>query len=76
MKNLTVTLDEETYRRARIMAAEQGTSVSRLVRDLLTRAWRQPSRAEAIRQAFAAMDAVESFTAGNRLGRQELHARS
>jgi post-segregation antitoxin (ccd killing protein) len=37
MKNITVTVDEETYRRARVRAAEQGTSVSRVVKEELTR---------------------------------------
>jgi hypothetical protein len=35
MKNVTITLDEETARWARIEAARQGTSVSRLVGRLL-----------------------------------------
>ncbi|MCE2404317.1 MAG: hypothetical protein J4F43_04070 [Dehalococcoidia bacterium] len=35
MKNITVSLDEETYRLSRIKAAEAGTSVSALVRSYL-----------------------------------------
>jgi len=35
MKNITVSVDEGTYRRARIKAAEAGTSVSALVRSFL-----------------------------------------
>ena len=35
IKNVTITLDEEVARWARIMAAEQNTSVSRLVGELL-----------------------------------------
>ena len=35
MKNITVSVDEETYRSARIRAAEMGTSVSALVRNYL-----------------------------------------
>ena len=35
MKNITVSVDEETYRRSRIKAAEFGTSVSALVRAYL-----------------------------------------
>ena len=35
MKNVTITLDEETARWARIRAAEQNTSVSRLVGEML-----------------------------------------
>ena len=36
MKNITVTVDEETYRGARIKAAELDTSVSALVKRYLT----------------------------------------
>lgn len=35
MKNVTITLDEETARWARIRAAERNTSVSRLVGEML-----------------------------------------
>ena len=35
MKNITVSIDEEIYRRSRIKAAEIGTSVSALVRTYL-----------------------------------------
>ena len=36
MKNITVTVDDDVYRRSRIKAAEEGTSVSALVRSYLT----------------------------------------
>ena len=36
MKNITVSIDEETHRAARIRAAELDTSVSALVRNYLT----------------------------------------
>lgn len=36
MKNITVSVDEETYRLSRIRAAELGTSVSALVRRYLS----------------------------------------
>ena len=35
MKNITVSVDEEIYRLARIKAAEEGTTVSALVRNYL-----------------------------------------
>lgn len=35
MKNVTIALDDETHRRARIRAAELGTSLSALVKDYL-----------------------------------------
>jgi plasmid stability protein len=34
-KNITVKIDEETYRRAQLRAARDGTSVSAMVRDFL-----------------------------------------
>lgn len=37
MRNITVSVDDATYRRARIRAAELDTSVSALVRDFLGR---------------------------------------
>ena len=43
MKNITVSVDEETYRRARIRAAELDTSVSALVRDYLEMLAKKPS---------------------------------
>ena len=35
MKNVTVSLDDETYRRARVYAAEKDRSLSALVREFL-----------------------------------------
>ena len=35
MKNVTIALDDETHRNARIRAAEMGTSLSALVKDYL-----------------------------------------
>lgn len=35
MRNITVSVDDETYRLARIRAAERGTSVSAMVREYL-----------------------------------------
>jgi hypothetical protein len=36
MKNITISVDEETYRRARLWAADRGTSVSAVVKCILT----------------------------------------
>ena len=46
MRNITISIDEETYRRARIWAAERGTSVSAMVKCILVTL---PSRAPARR---------------------------
>ncbi len=35
MRNITVSVDEETYRHARVVAAHRDTSVSALVREFL-----------------------------------------
>ena len=35
-KNITVKIDEETYRKARVRAAKEGTSVSAMVREILS----------------------------------------
>lgn len=37
MKNLTLKIDDETYRKARIHAAREGTSISAMVRAFLVR---------------------------------------
>ncbi len=37
MKTISVTVDEDTHRRLRIMAAEQGTSVSAMIREHMLR---------------------------------------
>ena len=37
MKTISVTVDDETHRRLRIMAAEQGTSVSAMIRNHIKR---------------------------------------
>lgn len=75
VKNLTITIDDETYRQARMAAAEQGVSMSALVRDMLSMLRPGDARADAVQRALAAMDAVKKFSAGNRLSREDLHAR-
>ena len=37
MQTISVTVDEDTHRQLRIMAAEQGTSVSAMIRDQMVR---------------------------------------
>jgi hypothetical protein len=52
VKNVTITLDEETARWARIRAAECNTSVSRLVGEMLRREMEQADRYEAAMNSF------------------------
>ncbi len=50
-KNITLKIDEETYRKARIRAAKRGTSVSAMVRDFLASEEAKESDPEAQRIA-------------------------
>lgn len=54
MKNVTITLEEKTARWARIEAAKRGTSVSRMLGDILReRMTREQGYASAARDFFA-----------------------
>ena len=46
MKTISVSVDDETHRLARIRAAETGTTVSAMMRDLLTALLQSPVEAE------------------------------
>jgi uncharacterized protein YdaU (DUF1376 family) len=76
MKNITVTVDDETYRRARIKAAERDTSVSALVKHFLTELTESESDAERLkREERALRERIGSFRAADRLPREDLHGR-
>ena len=76
MKNITVSIDEDTYRRARIVAAERNSSVSRLVRDYLRHlATSQGSESDDASALFAALDKAKGFHARKRMSRSETHER-
>ena len=76
MKNITVTLDDETYRKARIRAAELDTSVSAIVRKYLTEFAESESRFERLKkQEEALLAKIEKFTAEDLLPREALHDR-
>ena len=55
MRNITVSVDEETYRQARVRAAEQDTSVSAIVRELLA-SYVEQSRSQATSPDESALD--------------------
>jgi plasmid stability protein len=76
MKKITVTVDDETYRKARIRAAELGTSVSAVVRKYLTEFAEGESRFERLKkQEEAILAKIEKFTADDLLPRDALHDR-
>ncbi|KAF0246775.1 MAG: hypothetical protein FD180_305 [Planctomycetota bacterium] len=77
MKNVTLALDDQTWKSARIAAAERGKSLSALVREYL-RSLRPSgdSHEENVRRMFEAMDrAHPKGRASDRLSRDEVHDR-
>jgi plasmid stability protein len=77
VKNITVSLPDEDYKRARVRAAEQGTSVSAVVRKLLSDFARQETDHErADRMRREVMATITYFDASDRLTRDEVYDRS
>ncbi len=74
MKNITVSVDDETYRKARIRAAELDTSVSAMVREYLASVTRREdefTRLERMEQSVR--ERIKAFDGGDRLSRDELY---
>ena len=79
MKNVTVSLDDESYRNARVRAAEMGRSLSALVRDYLrdlgakeTKFERMHKRELELREK---LKELPPFSATERLSRDEIYER-
>ena len=76
LKNVTVTLDEETASWARVEAARQDTSVSKLLGEILRAEMRQETQYEAARQSYQAQEPGVHRCHGQPLpSREELHDR-
>jgi hypothetical protein len=79
VKNITVSLDDEIYRRARIKAAEGNTSVSALVKRFLIQLSSEESEFERRKrlqtETIAGIQSSRSFRGGDQLSREELHNR-
>lgn len=76
MKNVTVSLPDDVYRRARITAAERDTSVSGLVREFLVSLDKEETdfqRRKRLQDEVLA--SIQEFRASDRLGRDEAHDR-
>jgi len=76
VKNITVSVPEDVYRRARIRAAEQGSSVSALVAEYLrtlSDTNDELTRLEEERRRIVA--GIEHFSARDRLDRDAVHER-
>jgi len=75
--NITVSLPDDVYRRARIRAAEQNVSLSALVRRILLDVGSAETDFERRRRLQEeVLASVSRFSAGNRLGRDKVHARA
>ncbi len=76
MKNITVSLDEETYRRARMIAAQRDTSASALVKRFLLELGSGESETERLkRQERELRERITDFDASDRLSRDDVHRR-
>jgi hypothetical protein len=76
MKNITVSVDDDTYRRARIKAAERDTSVSALVKQYLAALARDDDTFERlVREEKELRARIKDFSASDRLPRDELYRR-
>ena len=77
MANLTLTIDDELLRKARMRAVAENTSVNALVREYLTRYATQKEKAE---RAIAVMDEIaeryKPSSGGRKWTRDELYDRS
>ena len=77
MRNITVSVDDDTYKRARIAAAELDTSVSALVKAYLEQLSTRESESERLkRQEREIRDRIVNFKSSDKLSRDELHTRS
>jgi hypothetical protein len=76
VKNITVSVPEEVYRRARVKAAERDTSVSALVKEFLSGLGREESDLErGKRLQDEVLATIRRFRASHRLTRDAVHRR-
>lgn len=76
MANLTLVVDEDVLRRARVRALQQGTSVNALVRAYLARMAGESEAAQGIAEFFTAVGGAGAGSSGRTWTRDELHDRS
>ena len=76
VKNITVSLDDDLYRRARMIAAERDTSVSALVKDFLSSLGAGESQVERLkREEREIRTRITAFRASDKISRDDLHDR-
>jgi plasmid stability protein len=77
VKNITISLPDDIYRKARIKAAERDTSVSALVREFLLSLGDEESDFERRKRLQAeVLASVKDFRAGDRTSREGAHERN
>ncbi len=76
MKNVTIVLDEEVVRWARLQAAAEETSVSKFVGDLLRRQMLEGRGYQAAMEQFLARRPTRLKRRGGYPQREELHDRA
>lgn len=75
LRNITITVSEEAARWARLRAAEESTSVSKLVGRLLEEQMRRTDDYARAYQRLKRLKPVPGFDASKRLSRADLHER-
>ena len=76
-KNITVSLDDDIYRRAHMIAAQKGTSVSALVKRFLMQLGSDDSDAERLKRKERLLrERITEFRASDRLSRDDIHGRA
>lgn len=75
MANLTITVDAEVLRRARLRALERGTSVNRVLREYLDVYAGEGPWADATRALLESSRRSRSGRGGSRWSRDDLHDR-
>ena len=76
VKNITVSLEDDIYRRARMIAAERDTSISALVKGFLVSLGAGETQVERLkREERALRERITSFRASDKLSRDALHDR-
>ena len=76
MANLTITVDDEVLKRARLRATEQGTSVNSIVREYLEQyAGSRSAQEQALAKLLALSEQARSKRGRRTWTRDELHDR-
>ena len=75
MPNITLAIDDNTYRAARVVAAQRNATVSSMVRDYLRSLSTGRQASSRSDDLFAALDQISGFSASKRLTRDQAHRR-